>query len=83
MRALESRGASQGEAAYVELTPAGHCVNHEAPEATNQILTRWLLRKGPLVVAMQGERFGDVTATPVSEVEPQSLWERALVRALV
>ena len=83
MRALESRGTSQGEAAYVELTPAGHCVNHEAPEATNQMLTRWLLREGPLVVAAQGERFGDVTATLMSEIEPQSLWERALVRALV
>ncbi len=34
-------------AEYWEVTPAGHCPHHEAPEAVNALLLDWLSRQCP------------------------------------
>ena len=81
MRALQRRSGSPQQS-YIELTPAGHCVNHEAPEASNAVLARWLRGEREVLAGEREALGGGVEARRVSDVEPQSLWERVLVRAL-
>ena len=40
---VSSEAKSQGPVhRYIELTPVGHCPHHEAPTATNAILSSWV-----------------------------------------
>ena len=40
---LQQRGDRRYTARYLEISPVGHCPNHEAPRATAHILRQWLL----------------------------------------
>jgi hypothetical protein len=50
------------EAAYYELTPAGHCPHHEAPNATNKVILDW-------VAAVEGQQDVPHSIGEVWEVE--------------
>jgi len=43
-RTLGSSDRTLSGSEYWEITPAGHCPHHEAPEAVNALLTDWLAR---------------------------------------
>lgn len=90
MRALCDRDSNDADtkSVYVELSPCGHCPHHEAPEATNSLISRWIRSEGPLRAIVSdksedgGEKFGRVTARNVDNFSSRSLWESALVSFL-
>jgi len=86
-RALKRRAcAGERRTELVLLSPAGHCPHHEAPEAANAILSRWVKGQPPLASAdATTEAFGRVSAQraqSVGELEPQTPWERLLTGML-
>ncbi len=50
------------DAAYYELTPAGHCPHHEAPNATNRVILGW-------VAAVEGQQAVPHSTGEVWEVQ--------------
>lgn len=84
-RALAGRGGTT-RVQYVELSPCGHCPQHEAPRAVSALVGRWLrgeevLRVGQSKEAYDEEVCGVVEARAVEDAG-LSVWDELLTRAL-